>query len=156
LILVVVLYRVLALEYRSVQDLISTYRTATTTKRAELASLATKPSVFQSLRCASCGGSLELPTVHFLCKILSTNAVSIFPLPGQQIGRSWRIHWSVLFCAKEYATIKAIRRAQEDATGRHNLSLDVLRRSKDRLGTVAEFFGRGVWGNGRNESRRFL
>jgi len=51
-------------------------------------------------------------------------------------------------CEKQNSTIKAIRRAQEEAAGRHDLFLDVLGRSRDGLGTVAEFIGRGVMGEG--------
>lgn len=139
------------------RNLITSYRDATATKRQELVDLATKPTVFQSRRCGSCGGSLDLPTVHFLCKHsfhqrclnVPANAGS---LPSMyEAGRASEgglegVECPV--CEKQNSTLKAIRRAQVEAAGRHDLFTDVLGRSRDGLGTVAEFFGRGVMGVG--------
>lgn len=47
-------------------------------------------------------------------------------------------------CAPQNATIKAIRRRQVEAADQHDLFTRELGRSKDRFGTVSEFFGRGV------------
>ncbi|KAG4219304.1 hypothetical protein PC116_g32216, partial [Phytophthora cactorum] len=47
---------------------INSFRKETEAKRAEMAELGTKPAVFQAQRCPGCGGPLELPAVHFLCK----------------------------------------------------------------------------------------
>jgi len=47
-------------------------------------------------------------------------------------------------CAPQNATIRAIRRAQEDNGERHDLFREALARSGDGFGTVAEWFGRGV------------
>jgi len=47
-------------------------------------------------------------------------------------------------CAGQNATVRAIRRAQLESAGRHELFLDALGRSRDKFGTVSEWFGRGV------------
>ena len=49
-------------------------------------------------------------------------------------------------CAGPNRNIRAIRKAQEEATGRHELFTDALGRSKDRFQVIGEFFGRGVMG----------
>ena len=49
-------------------------------------------------------------------------------------------------CEKDNETLKAIRRVQVETAEKHELFLDALSRSRDRLGTVSEFFGRGVMG----------
>jgi hypothetical protein len=88
--------------------------------------------------------------VHFLCKHSFHQRCLNIPTPGSVDREELENSLECPVCAKENATIKAIRRAQEDAAGRHDLFLDVLRRSKDGLGTVAEFFGRGVMGEGQD------
>ena len=49
-------------------------------------------------------------------------------------------------CAGANRNIRAFRKAQEEAAGRHELFRDALGRSKDRFQVVGEFFGRGVMG----------
>ncbi|GAM34781.1 vacuolar membrane protein [Talaromyces pinophilus] len=117
--------------------LISSYTSETETKRKELEQLNSQPAVFQARRCQSCGGSLELPTVHFLCKhsfhqrcLNKTGEDAECPI-----------------CAPQNATIKAIRRRQLESADQHGLFTEELKRSKDRFGTVSEFFGRGVMGS---------
>lgn len=51
-------------------------------------------------------------------------------------------------CAPGNATVRAIRRAQVEARGRHELFGEQLQRSRDGFKTVAEWFGRGVLGGG--------
>jgi tetratricopeptide (TPR) repeat protein len=127
-------------EIQSNRKLIESYRTETASKKAELEDLSSKPMTFQGRRCSSCGGSLDLPTVHFMCKhsfhqrcLNSTTAGD-----GADQGGECPI------CKPSNDTIKAIRRAQIEHTGQHELFKDALERSSDRFGTVSEFFGRGV------------
>jgi len=133
------------------RNLITSYRDATATKRQELVDLATKPTVFQSRRCASCGGSLDLPTVHFLCKHSFHQRCLNIPANAGGLASMYEAGMEGVecpICEKQNSTLKAIRRAQVEAAGRHDLFTDVLGRSRDGLGTVAEFFGRGVMGEG--------
>jgi hypothetical protein len=128
-------------EIQSNRKLIDSYRTETATKNAELEDLATKPVVFQSRRCASCGGSLDLPIVHFLCK----HSFHQRCLNSGGMGREGGIEKAECpLCKPQHDTIRAIRRAQVENADQHELFKGTLARSTDRFGTVSEFFGRGV------------
>ncbi|KAL1985395.1 hypothetical protein VTN96DRAFT_7956 [Rasamsonia emersonii] len=114
--------------------LISSYSSETESKKKEIEELGTKPVVFQARRCMSCGGSLELPVVHFLCKhsfhqrcLDRTDEDAECPV-----------------CAPQHATIKAIRKRQVESADQHDLFNSELHRSRDRFGLISEFFGRGV------------
>ncbi|KAI9828141.1 MAG: hypothetical protein M1832_003668 [Thelocarpon impressellum] len=114
--------------------LIDSYRTETEAKRKEIDELGSKPAVFQARRCSACGGNLDLPTVHFLCKH------SFHQRCLNQVDDDVECP----LCASENATIRAIRKAQEESADRHDMFRDALERSNDRFGTISEFFGRGV------------
>ncbi|EDN98603.1 hypothetical protein SS1G_13462 [Sclerotinia sclerotiorum 1980 UF-70] len=116
---------------------INSYRTDTQTKRQEIAELSTKPQTFNATRCSFCGMQLDLPTVHFLCK----HSFHQRCLKNDDEGN---VEGDCPTCKKENDTIKAIRRGQDETAERHDLFLDMLGRSRDKFGTVAEFFGRGV------------
>jgi vacuolar protein sorting-associated protein 11 len=47
-------------------------------------------------------------------------------------------------CAPQNAMIKQMRKAQEESAGMHDLFVDELSNTRERFGTVAEWFGRGV------------
>ena len=142
-------------EIQSNRKLIDSYRSETATKKAELDDLATKPVVFQARRCASCGGTLDLPTVHFLCKhsfhqrCLNSSTGSSNSIVGSGAaagsgGDDNENKAECPLCKPQHDTIKAIRRAQVESTEQHELFRSALARSTDRFGTVSEFFGRGV------------
>ncbi|KAJ5650404.1 uncharacterized protein N7484_004127 [Penicillium longicatenatum] len=114
--------------------LISSYKSETAAKQQELESLSTQPVVFQSRRCQSCGGTLDLPTVHFLCKH-SFHERCLNRVEDE-------VQCPV--CAPGNATLRAIRQRQIDTADQHDLFKAELHRSKDGFGLVSEFFGRGV------------
>jgi len=113
------------------------FRSETETRRAEIADLGSKPVVFQATRCAQCIGSLELPAVHFLCKHSFHQRCLAGGGGGQQ---------ECPLCARDNATIRALKKGQEENAERHELFRDDLERSEDRFRTVSEWFGRGVMG----------
>ena len=127
-------------EIQTNRKLIESYRTETASKKAELADLSNKSTTFQGRRCSSCGGNLDLPTVHFMCKhsfhqrCLNSTAA----LDSTDRGSECPL------CKPSNDTIKAIRGAQVEHTGQHGVFKSALERSSDRFGTVCEFFGRGV------------
>jgi hypothetical protein len=127
-------------EITSNRKLIDSYRGETVAKAAELEDLASKPVVFQSRRCASCGGTLDLPTVHFLCK----HSFHQRCLNSGGMGMDDKAECPL--CKPQHDTIRAIRRAQIENTDQHDLFRGALARSVDRFGTVSEWFGRGVMG----------
>lgn len=119
--------------------LIESYRAETESKRKEIEELGNKPAIFNNRRCAACGQSLDLPAVHFLCKH-SFHQKCLNVRPGEEE------NIECPKCAQSNATIRAIRKAQDESADRHDMFQDALQRSHDRFGTIAEFFGRGVLG----------
>lgn len=127
-------------EIQANRRLIESYRTETAAKRAELDDLTSKPVIFQSKRCSSCGRTLELPTVHFLCKhSFHQQCLNSSSAPGSK-----EENQECPICKPQNDTIKAIRRQQVESTDQHDLFKNALARSTSRFGTVSEFFGRGV------------
>ncbi|KAI9732100.1 MAG: hypothetical protein M1834_004196 [Cirrosporium novae-zelandiae] len=114
--------------------LIETYRAETETKRKEIDEIGTKPVVFQARRCNACGGNLDLPIVHFLCKHSF----------HQRCLNSLDDNAECPQCAGQNATIRAIRKAQEESADRHDMFQEALHTSHDKFQTIGEFFGRGV------------
>ncbi|KAK0705621.1 hypothetical protein B0H67DRAFT_604379 [Lasiosphaeris hirsuta] len=122
---------------------VAAFRAETEQRRAEIADLGAKPAVFQATRCAQCALPLELPAVHFLCKhsfhqrCLRGGAMD--EGVGDDVGEC-------PLCARDNATIRALKKGQGENAERHELFKDDLERSEDRFRTVAEWFGRGVMG----------
>ncbi|KAF7588971.1 hypothetical protein BBP40_004973 [Aspergillus hancockii] len=116
--------------------LITSYSTETESKKKELEQLGSKPVVFQARRCAlkSCGGVLDLPTVHFLCKHSF----------HQRCLNKVDENADCPVCAPQNSTIRAIRKRQVESADQHDLFKGELQRSKDGFGVISEFFGRGV------------
>ena len=117
------------------RQLIESYRTETDSKRRELDELGTKSAVFQTRRCSACGGSLDLPTVHFLCK---------HSFHQRCLNQAGDGDIECPKCSAANNNIRAFRKAQEDSADRHDMFQDALQRSRDKFGTISEFFGRGV------------
>ncbi|KAK9450627.1 uncharacterized protein V1518DRAFT_403733 [Limtongia smithiae] len=121
-------------EIETNRKLADSYRLETRSKMEEIKELETEPRVFQSTRCASCGAALDLPTVHFMCKhsyhrrcLNEVNEDTECPQ-----------------CAPNNATIRAIRRSQDDMADRHDLFKTTLDNSDDKFKVISDFFGRGV------------
>lgn len=120
------------------------FRAETEKRRAEIADLGAKPAVFQATRCAQCTGALELPVVHFLCKH-SFHQRCLRGGGGGGVGGSADAGGEECpICARDNATIRALKKSQEENAERHELFRDDLERSEDRFKTVSEWFGRGV------------
>ena len=97
--------------------------------------LGNKSAVFQAKRCAACGGALDLPTVHFLCKhSFHQRCLNQVDDEDMECPR----------CAAANNNIRAFRKAQDDSAYRHDMFQDALQRSRDKFSTISEFFGRGV------------
>lgn len=133
------------------QRRISSFRQETEQRRTELADLESKPAVFQATRCSQCALPLELPVVHFLCKhsfhqrCLKSDGGSASGMSSPRDGGAGSSAECPL-CAQDNATVRAIRRQQEEYATRHDLFKTELGNSEDRFGTVADWFQRGVMG----------
>ncbi|KAL2160790.1 hypothetical protein VTH06DRAFT_987 [Thermothelomyces fergusii] len=130
------------------------FRAETETRRAEIADLGSKPAVFQATRCAQCSAALELPAVHFLCKHSFHQRCLRSGGDGGGSGGGGGGGGGASgagadgeecpICARDNATIRALKKSQEENAERHELFRDDLERSEDRFKTVSEWFGRGV------------
>lgn len=136
------------------QRRITSFRQETEQRRTELADLESKPAVFQATRCSQCALPLELPVVHFMCKH-SFHQRCLKGDGGSSSGVSSPTHArddygstsaECPLCAQDNATVRAIRRQQEEYATRHDLFKAELGNSEDRFGTVADWFQRGVMG----------
>ncbi|CAJ2510811.1 Uu.00g064360.m01.CDS01 [Anthostomella pinea] len=118
---------------------INSFRKETEQKRSEIAELGSKPAVISAQRCPGCGGAIELPAVHFLCKH-SFHQRCLKP-SGDGDGET-----ECPVCAMNNAAVRAMKRSQDERADRHDLFKDALERGDDRFKTVAQWFGQGVMG----------
>lgn len=118
--------------------MITTFKDDTTKKRDELQNITEEVQTFRATRCDQCHYAIDNPIVHFFChhsfhqrclNIQEGESVDSIECPK---------------CAQQNATVKSIRRAQDDSKDKHEVFKGALDRSRDRFGTVAEWFGRGV------------
>jgi len=133
-----------AAEVATDKRLVLSYKNDTENKRKELYDLRTKPTSFSATRCSSCAKPLNLPVVHFLCKH-SFHQQCLDTMPGMEIDEDEEIQCPI--CGPQNATLKTIKQAQMDSSTRHDLFNDALTKSKNKFGTIAEWFGRGVMSN---------
>lgn len=124
---------------------INSFRKETQAKRAEMAELGAKPAVFQAQRCPGCGGLLELPAVHFLCKhSFHQRCLKQGGDDGNEV--------ECPVCAVNNAAVRAMKRSQDERADRHDLFQDALKKSssrgEERFKVVAQWFGQGVMGAG--------
>lgn len=117
------------------------FRRETDARRAELAELGSRPAVFQATRCADCGQPLDLPAVHFLCRhsfhqrcVRGISGGSDEDASGGECPK----------CAPDNATVRALRRQQDEDSARQDLFRYELENREDRFATIAAWFGRGV------------
>ncbi|KAF2145667.1 uncharacterized protein K452DRAFT_243896 [Aplosporella prunicola CBS 121167] len=128
------------LEIANNRKMIATFADDTSAKKAELEALKDKPIAFTATRCQACPYPLDQPIVHFMCnhsfhqRCLNVDTES-------DVGDE-RVECPL--CAPQNATVRAIKKAQEESAERHDIFLDALHRSRDKFGTVSEWFGRGV------------
>jgi hypothetical protein len=122
--------------------LIDNYRNDTQKQNDEIQRLSTKPETFNATRCSACTGQLDLPTVHFLCKHSFHQRCLNTPMGGNEDDVECPV------CAGNNDMVKNIRKAQVESAQKHDMFLDALSRSKDKFGTISEWFGRGVMSAG--------
>lgn len=99
-------------EMEADERLIASYRGEAQAKVKEIADLSAasgEPRVFQSNRCHACGGQLDLPAVHFMCKH-SYHARCL----GEQENECPS-------CARSHGVIREIRANNEELASRHDL-----------------------------------
>jgi len=114
--------------------LIKSYRTETTKKQAEVAALTSEeqPQVFQNTSCTACGGQLDLPSVHFMCKHSYHQRCLV------------ENETECPACARAHSTIREIRRANQMAADQHDLFLAEVQEAEDGFGATARMFSKGL------------
>ncbi|KAM3588477.1 Vacuolar protein sorting-associated protein 11 [Umbelopsis sp. WA50703] len=112
--------------------LIKSYREETERRREEIEDLQTSARVFQVTKCSSCGGMLELPTVHFLCRhsyhqrCLTEN--------DKECPQ----------CAVQHRMIAEMRRTQEANADKHDLFYAQLEDAEDGFSVIADYFSKNT------------
>ena len=124
--------------------LIASYRKDTTQKQQDIKDLTSETASFNATRCSKCGTSLDLPTVHFMCKHSFHQRCLNIP-DGQSIDDAG-IECPI--CAPQNLIAKQTRQFQEENAGRHELFQESLKQSgRNRFGVIGDWFGRGVMSN---------
>ncbi|KAF9350881.1 hypothetical protein BGX34_000945 [Mortierella sp. NVP85] len=112
------------------QRQIKSYRQESEKKRREIEELKTSARVFQATKCSACGGSLDLPAVHFLCKH-SYHQRCLSDVADRECPK----------CMVEQRTVADIRRMQEANAEKHDLFLSELEDADDGFAVIAKYFG---------------
>ncbi len=105
------------------------------------------PRVFHVTRCTSCGGQLDLPSVHFMCNHSYHQRYALsLSLFNHRTDNGKRClpdnEPECPNCAREYGMIREIRRNNERLADQHEVFLEEVR--EDGFKAVAEGFGRGA------------
>ncbi|EDR06605.1 uncharacterized protein LACBIDRAFT_251110, partial [Laccaria bicolor S238N-H82] len=124
---------------QSDQELITSYRTETTTKLKQVEALSDPDNahVFHVTRCSACHAQLDLPSVHFMCdhsyhqRCIAEHETEC---PN---------------CAQEHGVIREIRRNNERLADQHDVFLSEVK--EGGFEAVAGAFGRGLMNMGRVE-----
>jgi len=139
------------------EQLTTSYRleTATKLKQVEELSDIDQPRLFHATQCSQCGGPLDLPSVHFMCKhSFHQRSASTF-----LHRKSLPSHLGLLFffpfsrclgdhdtecplCVHAHGVIQEIRRNNERLADKHDLFLADVK--ENGFHAVAAAFGRGV------------
>ncbi|EPQ57796.1 hypothetical protein GLOTRDRAFT_114433 [Gloeophyllum trabeum ATCC 11539] len=119
-------------EIQTDKQLTDSYRMETRTKLKQVEDLSDpeNPRVFHVTRCSSCGGQLDLPSVHFMCN-------------HSYHQRCLADHDTECpSCARANGVIREIRRNNERLADQHDLFLSDVKESG--FDAIASAFGRGV------------
>ncbi|GAA5997060.1 tethering complex subunit PEP5 [Rhodotorula paludigena] len=124
-------------EIDSDQALITSYRAETAKKRREIHELSDpdQPRIFQVTRCSACGGQLDLPGVHFMCR---------HSYHQRCLGEN---ESQCPNCARTHGVVREIRKNNAQLAGRHDLFLQEVHESDDPFASVANAFARGFMGS---------
>ncbi|KAJ6519433.1 hypothetical protein C8R45DRAFT_951467 [Mycena sanguinolenta] len=127
-------------EIQSDQEWTTSYRLETAAKLKQVADLADPehPRVFNVTRCSSCGGQLDLPSVHFMC-----NHSFHQPRCIQENETECPL------CVREHGVIREIRRNNERLADQHELFVSEVK--EGGFSAVASAFSRGILNMSRLE-----
>lgn len=120
---------------RQDKTLVESYRSETASKEKQISELTStrQPEVFQVTQCAACGGQLDLPAVHFMCKHSYHQRCLSDSDP------------ECILCSQQHAMVREIRRNQTRLADRHDLFLNEVHDADDGFAVVAGAFSRGLF-----------
>lgn len=130
------------------EQLINSYRLETQAKLKQVEALsdADHPRVFHNPQCATCGGHLDLPAIHFMC---NHSYHQRYALPPSRLSYAHTLSRCLANnetecpeCARSHAVIRDIRRNNERLADQHDLFLSEVKESG--FSAIAAGFGRGV------------
>jgi hypothetical protein len=142
------------------EQLTASYRleTATKLKQVEELSDIDHPRLFHATQCSQCGGPLDLPSVHFMCKHSfhqrSANTFLLSKALPRLIHLGLHFFFSIIcrclgdhdtecpLCVHAHGVIQEIRRNNERLADKHDLFLADVK--ENGFHAVAAAFGRGV------------
>ncbi|KXT12252.1 hypothetical protein AC579_819 [Pseudocercospora musae] len=138
-------------EIETNRKLIQSYRKDTLQKQSEISELETKPTSFSATRCSSCGRTLHLPTVHFLCKHSFHQGCLNIPEDGTDVREDLDLECPI--CAPQNRIVRQTRQAHEESASRHELFTTSLQNPGEggRFAVIGEWFGRGVMSGGSTQ-----
>ncbi|KAJ4483791.1 hypothetical protein J3R30DRAFT_3837727 [Lentinula aciculospora] len=127
-------------EIQADQEWVGSYRMETAAKLKQVKELSDPehPKVFHVTRCSTCGGQLDLPSIHFMCnhsyhqRCLLDNEIEC---PN---------------CAREHGVIQEIRRNNEQLADQHDLFVSEVQEGGFKALTNA--FSRGLFNQSRLDS----
>ncbi|ORY06607.1 vacuolar protein sorting-associated protein 11 [Basidiobolus meristosporus CBS 931.73] len=112
--------------------LIQSYRAETEKKRKEIEDLQSNARIFQMTKCSSCGGGLDLPAVHYLCRhSFHQRCLNEYEKDCPK-------------CAIDNRMVLEIKRSQEENADKHELFLAQLEDADDGFEVVADYFSRNT------------
>ncbi|KAI0271206.1 hypothetical protein BGY98DRAFT_1126715 [Russula aff. rugulosa BPL654] len=119
-------------EVHTDEQLTASYRleTATKLKQVEELSDVDQPRLFHATQCSQCGGPLDLPSLHFMCK---------HSFHQRCLGDH---DTECPLCVRAHGVIQEIRRNNERLADKHDLFLADVK--ENGFHAVAAAFGRGV------------
>jgi len=118
---------------RADERLAGEYAADTAEKRATTAALSGAATVVQTTKCAHCHSALVIPATHFLCK---------HSFHDRCLGESE----DCLLCQPELRKIGDMTVSLSENRDNHNAFFAHLRDSTDRFSTIADYFGRDLFG----------
>lgn len=116
--------------------LTQTYREETREKQEDIDALQNldQPRIFQQSKCSSCGGNLDLPSVHFMCK---------HSFHSRCLGEGEN---ECPLCAQSHGVILEIRKNNIQFGQRHDLFINEVEEAEDGFDVVASMFSKGLFG----------
>ncbi|KAI8621771.1 hypothetical protein BC830DRAFT_1092875 [Chytriomyces sp. MP71] len=123
--------------------LVHSFQEETNKMKALIHELKSSPVIFQSSKCSLCGESLELPSIHFMCKH-SYHMKCISSSEGEDLAGPGEKECPI--CAPEHKMVASMFKSQIENAGQHQVFLKKLENNKeDQFAVIADYFGKNLF-----------